>query len=67
MSDIKTENELPDNATDSEKLTKIVNYLDSLEDEAMEQSKSLRRIKNVIEIFVILFVIGIIIQSCSIR
>ena len=65
MGDTNIENELPDNATDSEKLTKIVEYLDSLEDEAMDQSKSLRRIRNVIEIFVILFVIGIIVQSCA--
>jgi len=52
-------------ATDSDKLSGIIKLLDSIETESVEQTNHLKTIKTILVIFSVLFVIGVLIQSCS--
>lgn len=62
MPDIKVEHELSDEATFEDKILVV---LENIETEEVLQTNHLKTIKTILVIFTVLFVIGVIIQSCS--
>jgi len=51
--------------TDSERLTEISKKLDIIRDENTKQSNYLNTIKSIMVFFIVLFIIGIILQGCQ--
>jgi len=54
------------NLSDSEKMTMMIEILESIEESAVEQEKHLKTIKNIITIIVVFAVIAAIFQGCSV-